>query len=144
MCVLLLLAMRLLPASARAGFGGLTLPPVVYGTEGWEGNIYFDNLGPSKHRDFEFEVSITSKSAFANESRYHDMGDFVDGTAKQQVERLVFHPRSGSLADVVIQVTDRDTDTIVAKNRTVRVANTCMHTTLPVFNQVLYAGRSLA
>ena len=33
------------------------------------------------------------------------MGDFVDGTAKQQVERLVFLPRSGSIADVVFQVT---------------------------------------
>ena len=44
--LLLLRALQLPAACARAGFGGLTLPPVVYGTEGWEGNIYYDNLGP--------------------------------------------------------------------------------------------------
>mgnify|MGYP003335007314 CR=1 FL=1 len=108
-------------SSARAGFGGLVLPPVVYGTEGVEGNIYFDNISPSKSRDFEFEISMTSKSAsLANES-YHDMGDFVAGSVKQQVERLVYRPTANSLADVVVQVTDRDTNNIVAKNYTTLV-----------------------
>ena len=115
-----LLLVALLPAlSGARGFGGLVLPPVVYGTEGLEGNIYFDNISPSRSQDFEYEISITSKSAsLANESKYHDMGDFVAGTVMQQVERLVYHPKTNSLADVVVQVTDRDTNTIVAKNRT--------------------------
>ena len=121
------------PCAARAGFGGLILPPVVYGTAGLEGNIYFDNISPSKGKnraisprhnlisrdaserwrvipagDFEFEISIFSKSAsLANESKYHDMGDFVAGSARQQVERLVYHPKTNALSDVVIQVGPR-------------------------------------
>lgn len=117
----LVLLVAILPAlsSARAGFGGLVLPPVMYGTEGVEGNMYFDNISPSRSSDFEYEISLTSKStSLANESRYHDMGDFVAGSVRQQVERLVYHPTTNALADVVVQVTDRDTNTIVAKNRT--------------------------
>ena len=120
--LLQLLLLLLLPpcvSTARAGFGGLVLPPVVYGTAGREGNIYFDNISPSKSADFEFEISITSKSAsLANESKYHDMGDFVSGTARQQVERLVYNPKTNALSDVVVQVTDRDTNKILAKNKT--------------------------
>ena len=44
-----LLLLLLLDPSAVAGVA-LTLPPLVYGTEGWEGNIYFDNLSRATHR----------------------------------------------------------------------------------------------
>jgi len=53
--LLLLLATLAAPSSAARSFGGLVLPPVVYGTEGIEGNIYFDNISPSRSRDFEYE-----------------------------------------------------------------------------------------
>jgi hypothetical protein len=117
---LLLLSLLSATASAAPAFGGLVLPRVIYGTEGLEGNIYFDNISPSRSRDFEYEISLTSKAAsLANESTYHDMGDFVAGSVRQQVERLVYHPTSrAAISDVVVQVTDRDTNTVVAKNCT--------------------------
>jgi hypothetical protein len=45
--------------------------------------VYFDNLSPSRATDFEWEVGL-AKSA-NNGTGKHDMGDFIYGTAKQQV-----------------------------------------------------------
>ena len=67
--------------SARhAAFGGLVLPPVVYATEGWESNIYFDNIRWPLHRVGVLDHLLRRRRpAFANASRYHDMGDFTRG-----------------------------------------------------------------
>ena len=115
---LFLLALLLSLAAARS-FGGLTLPPLLYGTEGWENNVYFDNLSPSYYRDFEWEVSIARDPNASS----HDLGHDIIGTAKQQDERLTFVPDKAIAATAVtIQVLDRDTAEVIASNRTTLVA----------------------
>lgn len=112
-----LLASLLLGASQAARpFGGLYLPPVLYAAEGWEGNVYFDNVSPSRGTDFVWEVSI-ARDPHVNKT--HDMGQPIAGTARQQDERLTYAPKGGfAPTDVTFQVLDRDSagePTVLAK-----------------------------
>ena len=53
--------------------------------------VYFDNLSPSRATDFEWEVGLAKSTN--NGTGRHDMGNFIVGTVKQQVQwRSVFSP----------------------------------------------------
>jgi hypothetical protein len=43
---MLLWLLLAVPAAAKRDFGGIVLPPVIYATGGWEGNVYFDSISP--------------------------------------------------------------------------------------------------
>ena len=62
------------PPSLPVGFGGdanMFLPPTVYGTEGWEGSIYYDNIAFYRPSDVVWEVSATTTAKNkVNSSKY--------------------------------------------------------------------------
>ena len=72
-------------------------------------------------RDFEWELGMSKTPN--NSTKQHDMGDFIAGTAMQQVERLTFKPKQAMLTDVWFTVLDRDTGEVVAREKTVLVTS---------------------
>lgn len=119
MPILLTFTLSLTAVAARQFDDSLfVLPPMLYATEGWEGNVYFDNLAPSRYLNFEWEVLI-AKDPNASQ---HDMGDSIIGTAMQQDERLTWKPAASTSTRVNISVLDPDTADRIASRATTLVA----------------------
>eukprot|EP00040_Diaphanoeca_grandis_P020853 m.110882 g.110882 ORF g.110882 m.110882 type:complete len:502 (+) comp28075_c1_seq6:235-1740(+) len=144
---LYLLVGTLLPSSVGGSFSDLTLPPVVYGTEGWEGNVYFDNIQVGRYDSYVWEVSATSRShhSLPNGTTHHDMGDFIAGTVRQQVERIVFVPKLAMATDLFIRVTDAGSGTQLGMGNTTlvttnRTAGSNTTATLLVIGDSLTSG----
>ena len=67
-----------------------------------------------------------------NATGRHDMGDFIPGTAQQQVERLTFTPKEAMMTDVWFTVLERDTAEVLTRG----------HTTLVTSNRSSMAGKN--